>query len=258
MNGDGTPLSNRGIVITRPAAQASRLAELVRAAGGNPILFPSIEIVPLQNRAPLIDLLSRLSQFDLAIFVSANAVNQSLAVLHGKWPRGVKTAAIGDATLRALRQHGVDEVIAPVTNADSEHVLKLAELQDVAGKRVMIFRGQSGRELIKDTLTERGARVEYAECYRREVPSVDSAPLVKLWSQKQLHAVVVGSREALRNLFDMLPAEAQRRLRETPLFVPHPRIAEAARALGCKDVVTTESGDEGIARALVSWFGTKM
>jgi uroporphyrinogen-III synthase len=258
MSGDGTPLSNKGIVITRPAAQASHLAKLVRAAGGSPILFPSIEIVPLENPAPLIDLLSRLSQFDLAIFVSANAVTYSLPLLQNRWPRNAKVAAIGEATHRVLRQQGFNEAIAPATGADSEHLLELSELNAVAGKRVVIFRGQGGRELLKDTLTQRGAVVEYAECYRREIPKLDAAPLVELWSKNQLHAIVVTSGEALRNFSNMLPSEARRRLRETALFVPHPRIAEAAKALGCAEVITTDAGDEGIVRGLVSWFGTKI
>lgn len=258
MNGDGTPLSNRGIVITRPAAQASRLAELVRAAGGNPILFPSIEIVSLQNPATLIDLSSRLSQFDLAIFVSANAVTYSLPLLQHRWPRNAKVAAIGEATHRVLREHGFNEALAPATGADSEHLLELSELNAVAGKRVVIFRGQGGRELLKDTLTQRGALVEYVECYRREIPKLDAAPLVELWSKNQLHGIVVTSGEALRNFLNMLPAEARRRLWETALFVPHPRIAEAAKALGCTEVITTDAGDEGIVRGLVSWFGTKI
>lgn len=251
-------LRDKNIVITRPVAQSQHLASLVRARGGNPILFPALEIRPLDTQAQITKVLERIGEFDLAIFVSANAVTYSLPLLQHRWPRNAKVAAIGEATHRVLREHGFNEALAPATGADSEHLLELSELNAVAGKRVVIFRGRGGRELLKDTLTQRGALVEYVECYRREIPKLDAAPLVELWSKNQLHGIVVTSGEALRNFLNMLPEEARRRLGETALFVPHPRIAEAAKALGCAEVITTDAGDEGIVRGLVSWFGTKI
>ncbi|MGH8718098.1 MAG: uroporphyrinogen-III synthase [Burkholderiales bacterium] len=256
MKGGGGTLSNKGIVITRPAEQSEHLATLVREHGGNPILFPALEILPLENREPLLQIFSRLAQFDFAIFISSNSVNHSLAHLPGGWPENVQTAAIGAGTLHALEAFGISKVIVPKDSADSEALLQA--LEQVSGKRVVIFRGQGGRELLKETLIARGAVVEYAECYRRAIPKLDPAPLIELWSRSRLHAVTVNSGEALRNLFEMLPSEAQSRLRKTPLFTPHPRLAAVARGLGCAQVTTTAPGDEGLIAGLGAYFGTRI
>jgi uroporphyrinogen-III synthase len=251
-------LAGKNIVITRPAAQSEQLATLVRERGGNPILFPALEILPLDDLRPLSEILSRVRQFDVAIFVSSNAVNHSLPHLRGGWPEEVQIAAMGAGTKRSLHAFGIDQIIVPKGGADSEHLLEAPELQDMTAKRVVIFRGQGGRELLREILVERGARVEYAECYRRATPNTDPATLIELWAKDQLHSITVTSNEALRNLFAIFPPAMQRQLRETALFVPHPRIAAAARELGCVHVVTTGAGDEGLIAGLIAWFGTKI
>ena len=118
----------------------------------------------------------------------------------------------------------------------------------------MIFRGEGGRELLGDTLIARGAHVEYAECYRRGRPPADVAPLMRAWARHEVHAVVVTSGEGMRNLFDMVGKLGQAWLRNTPVFVPHPRIADAARSLGVREAVITDAGDEGIAAGLGAYF----
>ena len=102
----------------------------------------------------------------------------------------------------------------------------MAELKEVAGKRVVIFRGDGGRELLGQTLLERGAKLEYAECYRRAKPVADIAPLLEALVDGQLKAVTMTSSEGLRNLFDMVGASGQAWLKKIPLFVSHERIAK--------------------------------
>jgi uroporphyrinogen-III synthase len=251
------PLAGRGIVVTRPAQQAAPLAEMIRAAGGRPILFPVLEILDTADLAPLIDVIGRLDRFDLAIFISPNAVlramNQIAAL--GAWPAGLLAAAIGKGSVKALKRFGIDAVIAPARNFDSEGLLALPELQQVAGWRVVIFRGDGGRELLGDTLTARGASVEYIECYRRARPCTDAAPLLRAWARGEVHAVVVTSSEGLRNLFEMVGKLGQSWLRRTPLLAPHPRIVAAARELGCVNVIETAAGDEGVMDALQQLHG---
>ena len=122
------------------------------------------------------------------------------------------------------------------------------------GKQVVIFRGDGGRELLGDTLKARGARVDYAECYRRGRPNLDAAPLLKAWARNELDAVTVTSSEGLRNLYEMIGALARQWLRKTPVFVPHARIAEVARELGLTRVIVTEPADEGLVRGLKEHF----
>jgi uroporphyrinogen-III synthase len=254
------PLAGNGIVVTRPAQQAERLAGLIRAAGGEAILYPVIEIRDVVDPQPLYDLIDRLDEFDLAVFISPNAAHQALGAIAGRraLPATLAIAAVGPGTARGLAGLGVANVIAPGGRGDSEALLALPQLGEPRGKRVVIFRGDGGRELLADELTARGALVEYATCYRRVRPDLDPAPLIAAWDRGGLHAVAVTSSEGLRNLCEMAGAAGRTLLARTPLFVTHPRIGQTARELGLSNViVTTESGDEGLVAALIEHFAQR-
>ena len=164
------PLGGAGIVITRPAKQAAVLAQQIAALGGTPIICPAIVISPPADRAPLERALRELGSYDFAVFVSANAVLHALADA-GRWPAHIVAFAPGPSTAAALHQAGVTSVRTPDRGTDSEALLALPELSDVAGKRIVIFRGSGGRELLGTSLRSRGAKVEYVECYRRARPT---------------------------------------------------------------------------------------
>lgn len=254
----GQPLCGRHIVVTRPAGQAVHLAEALVALGAKPVLYPVLEIFDVEDNAPLLAAAERLDEFDWVAFVSPNAVEKALRVILDRraWPAKLRVATIGKSSEQALAAFGVGDVVAPRERFDSEALIALPELQDMAGKKVLIFRGDGGRELLGDTLKDRGATVEYLTCYRRGKPALDPAPLLKLWTDHQLDAVTVTSSEGLRNFFDMVGKLGQAWLRKTPVFVPHARIAEAARALGLHEIVLTGPGDEGLVAGLNAYFGT--
>ena len=250
------PLTGITILVTRPAQQAGNLVAAISAAGGNPLLFPVLEIRDVKDPRPLLELIEHLDAFDLAIFISPNAVNRAMNLILAQrpLPPALKIAVVGQGSARELKQFGINEVIAPTTRFDSEALLDLAELQQMEGKRVVIFRGDGGRELLGDTLVQRGATVKYAECYCRARPDTDIAPLLQAWADDALHAIVVTSSEGLRNLFAMVGDAGQSWLRKTPLFVPHARIAQIAKQLGCINVVPTAAGDEGLLQGLLAYF----
>jgi len=250
------PLEGLGIVITRPAAQAQALVELIRDQGGFPIAFPAMEILDVADPARLHALIDRMHTFDIAIFVSPNAAAKGMGAVRARaqLPRSLTVLAIGGGTARELTRHGVRSVIVPTQRFDSEALLELPELAAAKDRRIIIFRGEGGRALLGDTLAARGAAVEYAECYRRVKPERDVGPLLEAWQRGKVHAVVATSSEGLRNLHDMLGAAGQRFLHPTPLFVPHPRIASTARELGLSSVVLAQPLDAGIVAALVQHF----
>ncbi|MGH8620490.1 MAG: uroporphyrinogen-III synthase [Burkholderiales bacterium] len=252
-------LAGRGILITRPAHQSASLAERVRAVGGEPILFPALEIADLVDPAPLNALVARLAGFDWAVFVSPNAASRALQSIraHGVWPTDLRAAAVGRGTVRELNRQGVASVVAPQTHFDSEALLECPELQAVAGRRIVIFRGDGGRETLGDTLAARGAQVEYAACYRRVRPAADPAAraaLLARWTRGDVQAVTAASAETLANLFVLLGEAGAARLCGTPVFVPHARIAQAARELGVATVTVTAAGEEGLVAGLTAWF----
>ena len=245
----------RSVVVTRPRIRPRTWLEQI-APREKAILFPVSGIVEVGELQPLLALIDRLDEFDLAIFISPNAVNKAMNLIKARraLPPHLQLAAIGRSGVRELRHFGVPSVIAPAARFDSEALLELPALRDVAGKRIVIFRGDGGRELLGDTLTARGAAIEYAECYRRGRPQLDATPLLKAWARNEVHAITGSSSEGLRNLYDLVGKLGQSWLKKTPLFVPHPRIGQAARELGLATVVLTAQGDEGLVQGLEQWF----
>jgi uroporphyrinogen-III synthase len=235
-------LKGKGVVVTRPASLAQGLASLVEGAGARVFLFPAVEIEPLTPAQPA-------GKIDLALFISPTAVREGLKYM----PQGPRVVALSHGTRRELERHGVAGVLAAEEGADSEALLALAEMQQVAGRRIAIFRGEGGRELLGETLRGRGARVEYVECYRRVRPRSDPAPLLAAWKSGGLHAVTVSSAQGLANLFALLDPGL---LHGLPLFVPHARVADEARRLGAGQTRVAGPADDEMFAALVAYFET--
>ncbi len=250
------PLAEKGIVVTRPVHQSEGLAAALIAAGARPIVFPTIEILPPADPQPLASAIARLEQFDIAVFISPNAARMAMQAIAARraWPATLAAATIGRGGERELVRHGVAGVIAPA-QFDSEGLLAMPAMQAVAGKRVVIFRGDGGRELLGETLRARGALVDYAACYRRALPQGNAASLLAAWRDGHVDAVTATSSEGLRNLFTLLGEGGREMLGRTPVFVPHPRIEGVARAAGCQNVVLTAQGDDGLLAGLHAWFG---
>ncbi len=252
MSQTGLSLGGKRILVTRPAGQSDRLAARIREAGGEPVLFPAIDILPPRNLQAVHRLIDELEHFDLALFISPTAVEQALALIRHRrtWPDHPAVACIGQGSARALNAHGFHSVIAPQSGADSEALLELPEMQQVAGKRIVIFRGEGGREMLAEALKKRGAETVYAECYRRARPQTPFTPLLN----QGLSAVTLSSKEALDNLFELTNEAGRERLRHIPLFVPHPRIADAARQHGFQTVLIVAAGDAGMLEGMVKFF----
>ncbi|MGB5835038.1 MAG: uroporphyrinogen-III synthase [Thiohalocapsa sp.] len=250
-------LGGRGVLVTRPAAQARGLCDLIEAVGGRPVAFPTVEILPAREPDAARRLLS--APRDLVVFISRNAVSYALALLDdhavlvgtsGTAEPVPQLAAVGRATATAMEQAGLAPDLVPSSGYDSESLLALPALARVGGKRVLIVRGEGGRALLGETLAQRGAEVVYAEVYRRAVPVTDSAALIPDWEQS-LGFITATSDEVLLNLLAMVPTPAHRWLRGLPLAVLGERNAATAMRLGFRVVaVADEASDAGLCDAL--------
>ncbi len=241
------PLRGLSVLVTRPRAQALSLVQQVHQLGGRAILLPLLAITEVENPHLLHQQLAHLRDFDLAIFISPNAVQYGMAEIaaaHASLPK--KVATIGASSAQNLRDLGVQNVLVPTQQSDSEALLALPELHDVQGQRVMILRGDGGRELLGDTLKARGASVEYASCYQRSAALLSTADLLRDLPD----VITVTSSEALRYLRAQLDCHLE--LLATPLFVPHARIAQLAVQQGWQNVTLTDAGDAGLLAALVA------
>jgi len=249
-------LAGCGVVITRPAGESQRLEILIREAGGVPLLYPAIEILDAPNVSALDAVIERLDDFDLAIFISPSAADRAMTRIQARrmLPQKLRYAAIGPGGVRTLQKLGLRDVIAPAADSprsDSESLLASQFLQNVRGMRVVIFRGDGGRELLSETLTARGADVESVTCYRRGKAAFDPATLIAAWTRGEVAAVIITSSEGLRNFCERLGAGGVSWLRKTLMAVPHPRIAALARELGMTRVAESASGDEALVAAVI-------
>src|SRR5262245_21769115 len=140
------PLRGKNIVVTRPAHQEAGLAARIRAAGGDAICFPVIEIRDVEDPRALHAVIDRLHEFDLAVFISPNAAARGLSAIAARrvLPPRLAFAAIGPGGVKELARFGVTDVIAPARRYDSEALLELPQLAQLHGKRVVIFRGEGG------------------------------------------------------------------------------------------------------------------
>jgi uroporphyrinogen-III synthase len=253
-------LSGRHILVTRPVQQAQGFAAAVTQLGGIPVLFPLLEIRPVDHPANLQALALQLDQFDLAFFVSPNAVEHALTVLlsQQRWPEHLAVATVGPSSERALAAYGFKQIIAPQHRYDSEAVLELEAMQAVAGQKIIIFRGDGGRDLLGDTLTARGAIVQYCCCYHRSAPTVVPEAVIQLLHSRNLDGLTLTSSESVAHLGRLVASQLSPTLRDflyqLPVFAPHARIITHATAAGFQRCIATAPGDQGLLEALISHF----
>ena len=245
------------VLVTRPAHQAGPLAQRIHEAGGVARLFPAVEIVDPEDLLPLNRSVDHLDSFDLAIFISPNAVNRAMDHILSRrtLPAGLRLACVGRGSARELQRLGYTDVITPQDRADSEALLALPALQSVAEKKIVIFRGDDGRAMLGDVLTARGASVEYVECYRRIRPKTDASSLIDDWRQGELDIVSVTSTQGLKNLYALLGAAGRSCLLSTPIVVLSERTARTCRELGftTEPMVTADASDTAIVEAIQAW-----
>lgn len=251
---DGCLLNDLGVLVTRPQHQAAHFCQLIKAAGGRAIRFPVIEIVDIEDRTKLQQQIDQLDNYDYAIFISPNAVDKAISTITKQrdFPQQLKRVAIGRKTAHQMQKHGYPAEIVPDDGYDSEALLALPEMQVVTSKKIIIFRGGSGRELLGDTLRSRGADVEYADVYRRVKP-VSAEQLGSLL--EKVDVVAVTSNEGLQNLHAMADKVARIQLRKKPLLVGSRRVVESASRLKFKAAIiqADNPSDSNMLNALCQW-----
>jgi len=222
------PLAGLTVVVTRPERQAGRFIDLLHEAGAASVAFPTLAIEPITldaaSRARLAP-----DDYDWVIYTSTNAVEQALAQL----PRPLKArlAAVGRATARALRDQGLEVHATPEQASNSEGLLAVPELADVRGRRILILTGIGGRDMLRESLSCRGAEVTLGEVYSRTVavPAPGTVEGLQRACASGLAVIAVTSVDVLDALLELAPETRVARLRATPLLLPGERVAEAAR-----------------------------
>jgi uroporphyrinogen-III synthase len=241
-------LDGIAVVVTRPAQQADALVDGLRAQGADVTAIPLLAIEPLaeaSQQARISAQLQQLATCDFAIFISQNAVEQMLSALQQRcmdWPAKVAAYAIGSATAALLAGQGI--AATSPARMDSEGLLALQGLQNIAGQRCLIFRGQGGRETLAQTLRDRGALVEYCELYRRTLPAMAIGAwadwIARLGNRPAL--ICINSIETLKHLLTVDKSAAARH--NLTLLVPGERVARAAADAGFARICTARDATD--------------
>ncbi|MGZ8226037.1 MAG: uroporphyrinogen-III synthase [Methylococcaceae bacterium] len=246
-------LNGAHILVTRPAHQAENLSRLIAEQGGVAVRLPTLDIVPSENTPEIRKTLAELDRFQWVVFISANAVNFALKANGGKIGqlKPVCFAAIGQTTAQSLKSAGLAVDLVPEAGYSTEALLDMLEMQQIAGQRFLIVRGEGGREELANSLRNRGAKVDYLTVYKRQLPIVDSAQVVFLLAQNKLDIITITSGEALQNLLIMLTEDNHKLLFKLPLVVVSDRIGQIAADIGFKRIaVTNGPSDTAVLEAV--------
>ena len=225
------------VLLTRPAEESATLAATLSEAGIYSSSLPLLDIEPLPITPERQAVLRDLGRYCAVIVVSKPAARLALQQLDQAWPH-LRWFSVGAATAQVLADRGLD-VHYPQTGDDSEALLQLPALREAIARpdaRVLILRGEGGRELLAERLREQGASVDYLELYRRFLPAYDSGVLTQRIQLERLNGLVVSSGQGFLHL-QALAGPDWPQVAQMPLFVPSPRVYEMARAAGAETVV---------------------
>lgn len=257
------PSKGPAVLVTRPVGVAAddlcgKVADAGFAAYSQPLLeLQALEELGNEARQALFDL----DAFDHVIFVSANAVRFGMEQIADVWPQlpvQLQWYAIGGATCELLATYGI-AAQAPEEQMTSEGLLALPSLQAIAGQRVLLVKGQGGRDKLRNELTQRGASVTELACYERQVPRLETGELAKKLIQWEIAVVLLSSGEGLANFVLLLSPSETTNFNDSGfsdicIIVPSQRVAELASEAGFSTVITaTNASDAAMLAALTTW-----
>ena len=244
------------VLVTRPEDQNDNLCHLIDSSGGNAIRFPTLKSIP-SDQITHDQMMELLIWSSHCVFISKNSVRFICQLLDNiaSALRGKEVFATGKGTALELEKIGITLVHYPSTHYGSEGLLEHEKLNEsnIAGKNLLIIRGVVGRELLRESLMARGAKVKYARIYRNIVPA-NPQQLESIWEVLIPDIIVVTSNQGLGNLMEMTDDKYKSVLLSRRLVVMSSRVAEAAVKNGFVNspVVVTDQSDEGMIEAIQS------
>ncbi|PHM74847.1 uroporphyrinogen-III synthase [Xenorhabdus kozodoii] len=235
------------ILITRPAPTGEELVKRLRSIGKSAFSAPLIEIHPGADLPLLSQKLQGLSAGDRVFLLSKNAVhyaNEQLIQEGQSWPEPLSYYGIGKSTSLMFHRLTGLEISHAEQGETSEDLLQLPALQDMNKKKILLLRGNGGREVIASTLRFRGGEVDYCECYSRQPVKYDTADFSRHWQQCGIKTLVVTSGEMLQLLYNLVTdRDGKAWLLNCKLIVVSERLAKIAQNLGWQTIKVAKSAD---------------
>ncbi|HKV78178.1 MAG TPA: uroporphyrinogen-III synthase [Candidatus Sulfotelmatobacter sp.] len=279
-NSTDQPLKGVRVLVGRARHQAGALSAELRKRGAQVLEIPFIEIRKPRSFRTLDSALKNLETYDWLILTSVNGVEAMWArvekavrrstMSESPWksglsgPRlanqpsralapGLRIAAIGPATKKAIEQRGVKVDVMPKEYVAESVVRSLK--RKVKGKRVLLVRAKVARDVIPRELRKAGARMDVIEAYETVVPESSRRRLhVALKNpRKRPDVVTFTSSSTVKNFVELLGSRPKSRVLDgVQLASIGPVTSATLRQLGLPvDIAAREFTIPGLVTAIV-------
>ena len=220
---------NIALISTRPAEKNLSLLKGLENTNISLLSHPLTEIIPLKNYDKFDEILNNLKNYQHIIFISTNAVQFFISRVNKfsiKLPKHIIFSSIGPTTQKALKDNFDINVHCPKKNFDSKHLLKNKVFEHVQNKKVLVVRGVEGRESLKKMLEEKGAYVDYGECYIRNYLPINFEKIQQEIKAYNSIFLLISSHESAINFLAQNKEHDWQWLKSTKIIVNHPRVKE--------------------------------
>lgn len=231
------------VLNTRPAKQAQAFTQTLKNAGFVAVTLPGLEIAP--NTIDWLSPILPLKQAHQAIFISPNAVTYCFDYLKNKnidWPETILVTAIGNTTAAKLKSYGIQFCQVPAI-ATSEHLIQLDSFQSIQHETIFLFKGNHGRELIAQSLLEKGGNIIPVSVYNTRKSTIPEEYITNLWQNDAIDTIVFTSVQALQHITSAFTEESLVWFCNKPCLVISERLALEAARLGMKQITITRYDD---------------
>lgn len=234
------------VLVTRPDERGKQLVDLLNQSGVVALHLPLFTFEKGNDLENLPSKLSQLNAGDYVFLVSKSAVDFSVNTLKEigfQWREDMQYFTVGQRTAQYFASQSERAIYYPIAQENSEGLLALPAMQQLAGKQILILRGNGGREYFSEQATERGAKVEAIECYRRVPISYNNEEQTSICKRSGVDTLVATSLDILYALIEFVPENEQNWLKSCRLVTVSSRIAEAAKQQGWQKILLSPKAD---------------
>lgn len=197
------PLFGKGVLVTRPRAQAPALSNLLADQGAEPIECPTLEIRHPESWGPVDEAICELSTYDWVIFTSVNGVQSFMGRLwfHQKDARSLASArvcCIGPRTKEEANRWGLVADLVP-KEFQAEGILEALGGLGMKGQRILIPRAKVAREILPEQLAKMGASVRVVHGYQAVPSEAEREPIFDRFRNQDIQYLTFTSSSTVRN-----------------------------------------------------------
>ncbi|MFH0812132.1 MAG: uroporphyrinogen-III synthase [Pseudomonadota bacterium] len=257
---ESSPLEKKRIVITRPKNQATDFIKMLKAQGAEPILFPTIQIVPPRDWSELDEAIAKLELYDTVIFTSVNGVNFFFQRLKKKGRdyhslHNIRIGAIGPRTAEQIERFHLPVDIIP-NEFRAESMVDALEKDGISGRRFLLPRAEKAREVLPEEIKQRGGYIDVVTAYRTSKGEGNVQEIKVLFQKRLIDVVTFTSSSTVKNFVDLLSGGTLPDLIKGCVVASiGPVTAKTAASLGIKtDIMPEEYTIQGLTEAMVDYF----